>query len=188
MGKRRDVLKLAGLPFATLFAQDLAPVTNGTRDPEQARLGKTPVGDARTYYYGPTQQLKNLRVGNWQIAPGKSPHNIHQHPDEELLIITEGTGTATVAGKTSKVGPGSILYCEGNVPHGVLNTGDTPMFLLLHPLDCLGLCKSANAVALTTFFLRRLFAKFLFGCKISLRAVITGFALGCAFQLLGYNV
>ena len=128
MGSRRDVLKLAGLPVTALLAQDMVPVTSGTRGPEQARLGKTRVGPARTYYYGQTEQLKNLRVGNWRIAPGKSPHNIHQHPDEELLIVTEGTGTATVDGKTSKVAPGSIMYCAGGVPHGVLNTGDVPMF------------------------------------------------------------
>jgi quercetin dioxygenase-like cupin family protein len=128
LGKRRDILKLAGLPVAALLAQDEVPVTSGIRDPQQARLGKTPVGDARTYYYGQTGQLKNLRAGSWQIAPGKSPHNVHQHPDEELLIITEGTGTATVDGKTFKVAPGSIMYCAGNVPHGVLNTGDAPMF------------------------------------------------------------
>jgi len=125
---RRDVLKLAGLPIAALLAQNAVPIASGVRDAEQARLGNTPVGPARTYFLGPTEKLKTLRAGSWRIAPGKSPHNIHQHPDEELLIVTEGTGTATVDGKESKIGPGSMLYCAANVPHGVFNTGESPMF------------------------------------------------------------
>jgi len=148
-------LKLAGLPIGALFAQERGPggipdstvvspashgggsevkvhypVVSGTLDRQQAgaRRGMAGASGSTKYYDGPTQKVKNLLVGNWEIPPGKSPHGIHSHVDEELLIITEGTATATVDGKTSKMGPGSILYAASNVPHGVVNNGDVPMF------------------------------------------------------------
>jgi quercetin dioxygenase-like cupin family protein len=153
--KRRDILKLAGLPVAALFASELgagavqdstviSPPNHGTRreprvhypvvsgtltfDQARSRPGMSGAGGSTKYYDGPTDKVKNLLVGNWRIPPGKSPHGIHSHVDEELLILTEGTATATVDGKTSQMGPGSILYAASNVPHGVLNTGDVPMF------------------------------------------------------------
>jgi mannose-6-phosphate isomerase-like protein (cupin superfamily) len=43
------------------------------------------------------------------------------------MVITEGSGELLVGGKTVTVGPGSMMYCEGNQLHGVKNTGTAPL-------------------------------------------------------------
>ena len=80
-----------------------------------------------THYNGPTDQLSVMCTGMVVLDPGASPHPVHQHPEEEFLIIAMGTGEIECAGKTTQVGPGAIMYCAGQVPHGIVNTGLVPM-------------------------------------------------------------
>ena len=79
------------------------------------------------HYNGPTDQLSGMCTGMAVLDPGGSPHPVHQHPEEEFLIIGAGTGEIYCGGETTQVGPGAIMYCAGNVPHGILNTGKVPM-------------------------------------------------------------
>ena len=71
--------------------------------------------------------MKDLATGTWSIKPGRSPHDVHQHPEEELLIFTEGTGEIVIAGVRQPVKPGSVMYCAANVPHGVFNSQASEM-------------------------------------------------------------
>jgi mannose-6-phosphate isomerase-like protein (cupin superfamily) len=79
------------------------------------------------HYNGPTDQLSGLCAGMAVLDPGASPHPPHRHPEEEFLIIAEGTGEIECAGKVSQVGPGAIMYCAGDVLHGITNTGKVPL-------------------------------------------------------------
>jgi mannose-6-phosphate isomerase-like protein (cupin superfamily) len=79
------------------------------------------------YYNGPTDQLSGVSAGACVLDPGMSPHPIHQHPEEEFLIVGEGTGEIECDGKVTKVGAGAMMYCAGNTWHGITNTGKTPM-------------------------------------------------------------
>ena len=80
-----------------------------------------------THYNGPTDQLSGMCAGMCVLEPGASPHPPHRHPEEEFLIIASGTGEIECAGKTTEVGPGAVMYCAGDVLHGVKNTGKVPM-------------------------------------------------------------
>ena len=79
------------------------------------------------HYNGPTDQLNGMCTGMAVLDPGVSPHPPHRHPEEEFLIVSEGTGEIECDGKTTQVGPGAIMYCAGNVLHGIVNTGKVPM-------------------------------------------------------------
>jgi mannose-6-phosphate isomerase-like protein (cupin superfamily) len=79
------------------------------------------------HYNGPTDQLSGLCTGMAVLDPGVSPHPPHRHPEEELLIVTEGTGEIECDGRTTAVGPGAVMYCAGNVLHGIVNTGKVPL-------------------------------------------------------------
>lgn len=79
------------------------------------------------HYNGPTDQLTGLCTGMAVLEPGASPHPPHRHPEEELLIIASGNGEIECDGKTTQVGPGAIMYCAGDVLHGVTNTGKVPL-------------------------------------------------------------
>jgi len=79
------------------------------------------------HYNGPTDQLSGMCTGMAVLDPGASPHPPHRHPEEELLIIAAGTGEIECDGRVSAVGPGAIMYCAGDVLHGIVNTGPVPL-------------------------------------------------------------
>ena len=56
----------------------------------------------------------------------KRAHAAHKHPDEELIIIKEGTVEALVNGETHRLGPGSVIFQAANQMHTLRNVGDTP--------------------------------------------------------------
>jgi mannose-6-phosphate isomerase-like protein (cupin superfamily) len=89
--------------------------------------GDAPGAVAYVHYNGPTDQLATMCTGMCVLEPGASPHPPHTHPEEEHMIVASGTGVIEVDGKRTPVGPGAIMYCAGNVPHGITNTGSTPM-------------------------------------------------------------
>ena len=104
-----------------------AKLPNGTMDEKNAKLTKESFGDLRIYYEGATDQLKSMTAGSLRLNAGATPHPPHSHPEEEFMLITEGTGEMTVEGKPVKVGPGVMMYCAANKLHGIVNTGKTPL-------------------------------------------------------------
>ncbi len=80
-----------------------------------------------THYNGPTDQLSGVCTGMVVLEPGASPHPVHQHPEEEFLFVTEGTGEIVCGDAVTQVGPGAVMYCAGNTPHGITNTGLVPL-------------------------------------------------------------
>jgi mannose-6-phosphate isomerase-like protein (cupin superfamily) len=86
-----------------------------------------PVGRIGLYLQGETPGCSSLVTGRFVIDPGKSPHAPHVHADEEVLIVESGRGEIICDGKTTKVGPGSVMYSTPNVPHGINNTGSEPL-------------------------------------------------------------
>jgi mannose-6-phosphate isomerase-like protein (cupin superfamily) len=80
-----------------------------------------------THYNGPTDQLSGLCAGMCVLEPGSTPHPPHTHPEEEFMIVASGTGEIECAGKVTEVGPGAMMYCAGNVLHGITNTGKVPL-------------------------------------------------------------
>jgi quercetin dioxygenase-like cupin family protein len=84
-------------------------------------------GDTTVYFQGKTDQLKSMTAGSLVLKPGQEPHPPHQHPEEEFVLIGEGTGEILVHDQKTKVGPGALMYCAGNKLHGIKNTGSVPL-------------------------------------------------------------
>ena len=83
-------------------------------------------GKVRQVMRTPTPTLDELEIHISTLAPGKSPHAPHQHVHEELLILKEGTLDTFQSGKTTRVGPGAIIFQSSNELHNVTNVGTTP--------------------------------------------------------------
>lgn len=83
-----------------------------------------PRGEIAIYLDGDTAGTRKFVVGQFRLKPGEEPHPIHQHPEEEILIVTGGKGEISCVGKTTKVGAGSVMYTSPDAPHGIKNTGD----------------------------------------------------------------
>ena len=128
--KRRDLLAAGALAALPLSGAPKLP--DGTLDESKSKLTREPFGDLRIYYDGPTDQLKAMTAGSLRLKPGASPHPPHQHPEEEFMVITEGTGDVSVEDKITKVGPGTMMYCAANKLHGIVNTGKTPLLFYFY--------------------------------------------------------
>jgi mannose-6-phosphate isomerase-like protein (cupin superfamily) len=125
MDNRRDILKLAAVPalLGVPLAGGVPHLGDVVIDAKEAKLTRESFGDLRVFFEGPTSQLKSMTAGSLQLKPGREPHPPHHHPEEEFMIVTQGTGEILVGGKTYHVAPGAMMYSEAHKLHGVKNTG-----------------------------------------------------------------
>ena len=86
----------------------------------------TEVGTVRSFFRGPTATLDELEVHVTTLNPGIASHPPHKHPNEEVLVIKEGTVEVLVNGEWKRVGPGSVVFNASNEMHGLKNVGASP--------------------------------------------------------------
>jgi len=131
MIKRRDLLTAAIASAVTLACVSVAQQPSGLLDStawkwEDMQVKKTDVGELRSVVRQPTRTLDELEMHITTLNPHTTSHPPHTHPNEEMVILREGTLQAHVNGKEVVVGPGSVLFYASMQPHGVKNVGDTP--------------------------------------------------------------
>ena len=102
------------LPSASIRFENL-PVRDTTRMKQRA------VFDGETHSGFPVETHIT------ELAPGESPHAPHHHVHEEMMCVQRGQLDATVNGKTTRLGPGSVFYVFSNDEHGVRNPGPEPV-------------------------------------------------------------
>lgn len=85
------------------------------------------VGQVGSYLQGDTPRSRQFVTGRFVLDAGRSPHPPHTHPEEEVMVIESGTGEIVCDGETTAIGPGSVMFTTPNVPHGIVNTGTTPL-------------------------------------------------------------
>ena len=90
----------------------------------QAR--ETKVGFSRQVVRAPTATLDELEIHITTLNPGQTSHAPHQHPNEELLIVKEGTVEALVNGDWKRLGVGSVIFQASNQLHAIRNAGAGP--------------------------------------------------------------
>jgi len=104
-----------------------APVLPSTAfDWNAIEVRETKVGSSRQVVRAPTATLDELEMHITTLNPGQTSHAPHQHPNEELLIIKEGTVEALVNGEWKKLGVGSIIFQASNQLHAIRNVGTGP--------------------------------------------------------------
>jgi quercetin dioxygenase-like cupin family protein len=89
--------------------------------------GAAPGAKAYVNFNGPTRQLAALASGYVTLEPGALPHPPHRHPEEEVMIVGEGSGEFSINNVATQVTVGDMVFAEANVLHGVKNTGKTRM-------------------------------------------------------------
>jgi len=93
----------------------------------------------RQVYNGVTTRGELVSMHMTGVEPGQPPHGPHQHENEELVIVREGTIDMEIGGKsgefghgqTTRVGPGSVVYIASNDVHGFHNAGTTPALVYI---------------------------------------------------------
>jgi XRE family transcriptional regulator, regulator of sulfur utilization len=86
----------------------------------------TKIGATRKVMQAPTATLDELECHITTLNPGETPHPPHKHPDEEIIIIKEGTVESLVNGQLKRVGPGSVIFQASNQMHSIRNVGQGP--------------------------------------------------------------
>ena len=78
---------------------------------------------SRAVLQGKTHSGFPIELHQTELAPGEAPHPPHHHAHEEMIMIREGTLEVTIAGRSVKLGPGSVAYVASNEEHGWRNVG-----------------------------------------------------------------
>ena len=86
----------------------------------------TPVGAVRKFFDAPTATLENFEGHATTLNPAETPHAPHRHPDEELIILREGTLDVYINGEPQCATAGAVIFFASDDLHGVKNVGDTP--------------------------------------------------------------
>jgi XRE family transcriptional regulator, regulator of sulfur utilization len=128
---RRDVIVAAFTAVVTLASGAVVhpqtPVMHSrVFDWNTLTATKTAVGESRQVVRAPTPTLDELEMHITTLNPGQTSHPPHQHPNEELIIIREGTVETLSAGEWKRLGPGSIIFNASNELHGIRNVGTGP--------------------------------------------------------------
>ena len=128
---RRDLVAAITAAGITLACVSIAQESGGLLDStawkwQDLQAKKTDVGELRSVVRQPTRTLDELEMHITTLNPHTASHPPHTHPNEEMVIVKEGTLQAHVNGKEVVVGPGSVLFYASMQPHAVQNIGDTP--------------------------------------------------------------
>jgi mannose-6-phosphate isomerase-like protein (cupin superfamily) len=116
-------LTLAGITLAQ-SKKPIMPSSVFDWNTIQAQTTKT--GSRREFFDAPTATLDRFECHVTTINPGEAPHDPHRHPEEELIIVKEGTIEAMQNGVIKRVGAGSMIFQASNDFHGLRNVGQTP--------------------------------------------------------------
>ena len=83
-------------------------------------------GSSRKFFEGPTANLEMLECHASTLNPGTTNHVILKRPNDEVIIVKEGTIEAFVGDKWVRIGPGSVIFNAANVDQSMRNPGDVP--------------------------------------------------------------
>ena len=73
-----------------------------------------------------------IRFVNYTVLPVGTTFGLHQHGDDnEFYVVLEGEGEYTSNGITEKVTKGSIMVNPPFATHGLKNTGNTELKMLV---------------------------------------------------------
>jgi XRE family transcriptional regulator, regulator of sulfur utilization len=148
---------LSGCLYGTVHAQTnsvtASPASSSAKSPMHSRIFQwsdlqaraSDVATFRDVFDAPTATLDEFSCHVTTLNPGKEPHPAHQHPEEELLIIKEGTLEVVQNSVTNRVSAGGMVFCASNELHGWRNSSTNPVtyyVLKVYPHD---LAKPAQA-------------------------------------------
>ena len=120
------VVNLATATTHNLAAHNRATARpSGVFDWDKLTVLPTKVGERREVLKGATVTMESLTCHVTTLDGGVAAHAAHRHPDEEIIIVKEGTMEATVNGVAQQAGPGSIFFFASNDLHGMRNVGTT---------------------------------------------------------------
>ena len=127
-GWDKDMVGALGLKVPTQVNQSAAQIERfgtGVLGRDTVEREEADWGTFLKYFEGASWGTQNVLSGVAEIKPGWEIHPPHDHPEEEYLMVTQGSGLWTVNGKTFQAKEGDMLYAAPWDVHGIKNTGDS---------------------------------------------------------------
>jgi mannose-6-phosphate isomerase-like protein (cupin superfamily) len=121
---RRELGSMLPLLFAAGGRADTTDLQSRMYPFDQLEVKTNGQNQMRAIFSGQTNSGCPLEIHITNLPPGGAPHPPHHHVHDEMILIQEGTMEVTIAGKTSRLGPGSVAYVASNQQHGWRNVGD----------------------------------------------------------------
>jgi quercetin dioxygenase-like cupin family protein len=107
------------------------PLSSRVIDWNTLKPTPTKTGERRNVFDAPTATLDKLHGHITTLNPGENTGPLHRHPQEELVIIKEGTVEVNIDGRKQVAGPGSIVFFAVNENENMTNIGSTPATYLV---------------------------------------------------------
>ena len=89
-------------------------------------LQPTKTGGRAIVFDGPTSTLDRFHCHISTLNPGQNTGALHRHPQEELIVVKEGTLEVNIDGKISTAKVGDMILYAANENENMTNTGKTP--------------------------------------------------------------
>jgi len=86
----------------------------------------TRTGQRRDLFDAPTATLDRLHGHVTTLNPGENTGPLHRHPQEELVLIQQGTVEVNIDGRKQTVSAGSVVFFGVNENENMTNVGQTP--------------------------------------------------------------
>jgi uncharacterized cupin superfamily protein len=86
----------------------------------------TKTGTRRDVINAPTPTLERFHCHISTLNPGQNTGAPHRHPQEEFVILKEGTLEVNINGKVQTVGAGSMIFYAANELENMRNVGQVP--------------------------------------------------------------
>jgi XRE family transcriptional regulator, regulator of sulfur utilization len=102
--------------LATAYALGDKPQFLGSKvfDWDAVPVKQTDVGSVRSFVDAPTVTLQQLEIHVTTLDLGKMSHPPHKHPNEEFIVIRQGTVETLSNGRWQRAGPGSVIFNASN--------------------------------------------------------------------------
>jgi len=93
---------------------------------ENQKFTPTATGARVTVFDAPTPTLDKFHCHISTLNPGENTGALHRHPQEEFIIIKEGTLEVNIDGKKQTATPGSMIFYAANENENMTNVGKVP--------------------------------------------------------------
>jgi uncharacterized cupin superfamily protein len=103
-----------------------APMASGVIHWDKIRLQPSPTGARTTVFDAPTVTLDKFHCHVSKLNPGKDTGAPHRHPQEELVLLKEGTLEVNINGKVETAETGSMIFFSANELENMRNPGTVP--------------------------------------------------------------
>ncbi len=140
-------LALSGCAASPAASKSRPPVMTSTAfDWDKMEFKPSAKGGVRHVCRAPAPTLDELECHITTLNRGETSHEPHIHPDEEIMVVKEGTVEALVAGEWKRLGPGSVIFQASCVEHTIRNAGATPATYHVFKWNSPGTLEKNNAI------------------------------------------